>query len=79
MDARTSEFGLAGFMRQAFLWLLLPTLVLFLIAPSVGDAQVVTTNITQTIGAGDLGTTVTPAGNLYNITGGTRPGGVHHR
>ena len=64
-------------MRQAFLWVLLPTLVLILIAPSVGDAQqVVTTNITSTAGAGDLGTTVTQEGNFYNITGGIRPGGV---
>ena len=73
MDARTRQFGLAGFMRQAFLWALLPALVLVLGAPSVGDAQVVT-NITSTTGAGNLGTTVTQVGNSYNITGGTRPG-----
>ena len=59
---------------QAFLWALLPTLVLFLSAPSISDAQVVTTSITSTAGAGNLGTTITHAGNLYNITGGTRPG-----
>ncbi|HLZ33598.1 MAG TPA: filamentous hemagglutinin N-terminal domain-containing protein [Nitrospira sp.] len=34
----------------------------------------VTTSITPTTGAGNLGTTVTPAGTTYNITGGTRPG-----
>jgi filamentous hemagglutinin family protein len=46
-------------------------LVLFLITPSVGDAQVVTTNITQTTGAGNLGTQVLPpSGNVYGITGG---------
>ena len=57
---------------QAFLWVLLPTLVLFLIAPSVGDAQVpVVTNITSS----GLGTDVQPpSGGVYNITGGTRPG-----
>ena len=49
---------------------------LLLIAPPVGDAQEVTTSITSTTGAGNLGTTVSQAGNLYTITGGTRPGGV---
>src|ERR1044071_3790181 len=33
------------------------------------------TSITPTAGMGNLGTTVTQAGNVYNITGGTRPGG----
>ena len=33
----------------------------------------VTTSITPTPGAGNLGTSVTQAGNVYNITGGTRP------
>ena len=37
------------------------------------EAQV-TTNITSTTGAGNLGTKVTPAGGIYTITGGTRPG-----
>src|SRR5437879_590894 len=59
--------------RHPDLWALLPTLVLFLIAPSVGNAQV-TTSITSTTGTGDLGTTITHTGNLYDITGGTRPG-----
>jgi hypothetical protein len=58
-------------MRRALLSALLPTLVLFILAPTVGVAQV-TTNITSTIGTGDLGTTVTQSGNLYDITGGTR-------
>jgi phospholipid transport system substrate-binding protein len=47
---------------QALLWALLPTLVLVLSVPSVGEAQVITTTITPTTGAGDLGTTVTQAG-----------------
>jgi filamentous hemagglutinin family protein len=46
---------------------------LVLIVPSVGNAQV-TTSITPTTGTGNLGTTVTQGGNLYDITGGTRPG-----
>ena len=33
----------------------------------------VNTAITPTIGGGNLGTTVTQTGNVYNITGGTRP------
>ena len=76
MDQSTRRVRHFDSMRQAFLWALIPTIVLFLIAPSVGDAQeVVTTNITSTTGAGDLGTTVTQSGNLYDITDGTRPGG----
>ena len=59
--------------RQAFLWAFLPTLLLVLDAPDVAYAQV-PTSITSTTGAGDLGTTVTHTGNLYDITGGTRPG-----
>jgi filamentous hemagglutinin family protein len=34
----------------------------------------VTTSITPTTGTGNLGTSVTQAENVYNITGGTRPG-----
>jgi filamentous hemagglutinin family protein len=78
MDASTARSRHPNAMRPAFLWAFLPTLVLFLIAPSVGEAQqVVTTNITQTTGAGNLGTTVIhqAGSNLYNITDGTRPGG----
>ena len=41
--------------------------------PGASQAQG-TTSITHTPGAGDLGTTVTQVGHLYNITGGTRPG-----
>ncbi|MEO6306970.1 MAG: hypothetical protein ABIO96_00790, partial [Nitrospiraceae bacterium] len=43
-----------------------------LTSPGAGQAQ--TTNITSTTDAGNLGTTVTNTGNLYDITGGTRPG-----
>jgi len=73
MDESTQRSRHPDSMRRALLWALLPTLVLFLIAPSVSDAQV-TTSITSTTGAGDLGTSVTQAGNLYDIGGGTRPG-----
>jgi len=40
---------------------------------TVSLAQV-NTAITPTTGPGDLGTTITQSGNLYDITGGTRPG-----
>ena len=75
MDESTARSRHPDGMRQAFLWALLPTLALFLIAPSVGDAQqqVVTTNITSS----GLGTEVPlqpPSDGVYNITGGTRPG-----
>jgi len=55
--------------RQTFLWAFLPTLLLSLGAPPVGDAQVVT-NITSS----GLNTQVNQVGNSYNVTGGTRPG-----
>ena len=74
MDENTPRLRHPDPLGQAFLWALLPMLVLFLVAPSVGDTQEVTTSITSTTGAGNLGTTITHAGNLYNITGGTRPG-----
>jgi filamentous hemagglutinin family protein len=75
MDASSSRLRRPDSIGQAFLWAFLPTLALVLIVPPFGDAQV-TTSITSTTGAGNLGTTVTQAGNLYHITGGTRPGGV---
>src|SRR5512146_535957 len=76
MDTRTMRLGLAGFIRQAFRWAILPIVTLIPTTLPVANAQVVT-NITSTTGAGNLGTTVThPAGtHLYNITDGTRPGG----
>ena len=69
----TARSGKDVSQRPAFLWALFPTLALFLSATSISDAQV-GTSITPTAGAGNLGTTVTQSGNVYNITGGTRPG-----
>lgn len=73
MDARTRRLGgSVGFMKQGFLGVLLLRLVLCLIAPSVGGAQV-TTNITSS----GLGTEVPlqpPSDGVYNITGGHRSG-----
>ena len=76
MDESTARSRRPDAIRKAFLWALLPILVLFLIAPSVGDAQqVVTTNITPTQTAPlDLGTNVDTVGTTTEITGGTRPG-----
>ena len=75
MDERIARSCHADGMKQAFLWAFIPTLVLFLIAPSVGDAQApVVTNITSS----GLGTEVPlepPSDGVYNITGGTRLGG----
>ncbi len=62
-----------GSMKPAFLWAFLPTLVLLLIAPFVGNAGAVT-DITSS----GLGTDVPllpPSDGVYDITGGTRPGG----
>ena len=73
MDESTTQSRHPNSLAKAFLWALLPTLLLIFIAPDATYAQVAT-NITHTPGAGDLGTTVTQTGNLYNITGGTRPG-----
>jgi filamentous hemagglutinin family protein len=82
MDESTARSRQPDAIRKAFLWALLPTLALLLIAPDVGDAQVAT-HITPSAlpacpgpcGAGVtivtpplLGTTVT------TITGGARPG-----
>ena len=75
IDARTRQLGFAGFMRQAFLWALLPIVALILISPSVADAQVAT-NITPTQTAPlDLNTEVETDGSTTLIIGGTRPGG----
>jgi filamentous hemagglutinin family protein len=85
MDESIARSRLPDSMKQAFLWALLPTLVLFLIAPSVGDAQqVVTTNITPSAlppcpgPCGPGVTIVAPpptGGTVTTITGGARPGG----
>ena len=75
MDESTTRSRHPDSLGQAFLWALLPTLVLFLIAPTVGDAQVpVTTNITSTILAQTSRHHRHACWELYNITGGTRPG-----
>src|SRR6476469_6254101 len=69
MSPITAQSSNACSIRDGFLWALLPMLALFLTGPSIGNAQVVT-NITSS----GLNTTVTHAGNTWNITGGTRPG-----
>ena len=75
MDESTARSRHPDSLRQALLWTLVPTLVLFLTTAPISDAQEVTTSITSTIGTGDLGTTVTHTGaHLYDIGGGTRSG-----
>jgi filamentous hemagglutinin family protein len=75
MDESTARSRHPDALGQAFLWVLLPILALFLISPSVGDAVV--TDITSS----GLGTEVPdpnlppPPDGVYDITGGTRPGG----
>ena len=59
---------------QAFLWALLPSLLLLLIAPHAPYAQVVTNITPTTIAPLDLGTNVDTVGSTTEITGGTRPG-----
>ena len=57
------------------LWTIaLSAVCLFGIGVSLCPAQMPTA-IAPTTGGGNLGTVVTSAGNLYQITGGTRPGG----
>src|SRR5262245_35425525 len=58
--------------RSSFVRTLLWTTGTLLLTGNLHAA--VTTSITQTTGAGNLGTNITQAGNVYNITGGTRPG-----
>ena len=82
MGKHAMRSGQAGFTRQAFLWALLPIVVLILTAPPVADAQVVT-NITPSAlppcpgPCGPGVTTVAPpltGGIVTTITGGARPG-----
>ena len=62
--------------RQAFLWALLPSLALLLIAPpAISLAQVVTNIEATTTAPLNLGTHVDQVGITTQITGGTRPGG----
>jgi filamentous hemagglutinin family protein len=58
---------------QAALVLFLSMLFPLTFSPLVSLAEVAT-NITSTTGTGDLGTTVTHTGHLYDIEGGTRLG-----
>jgi large exoprotein involved in heme utilization and adhesion len=55
------------------IYLILGYMAFVLGSPSVLQAQV-TTSITPTHGTGSLGTTVTPSGTIYNITGGASAG-----
>ncbi|TKB71378.1 MAG: filamentous hemagglutinin N-terminal domain-containing protein [Nitrospira sp.] len=60
---------------EAFLSAILPMFILFLVGPAVVDAQVpVTTNITSS-GLGTEVPLLPPPDGVYDITGGTRPGG----
>jgi filamentous hemagglutinin family protein len=71
MDESTRRSRHPDSLAKAFLWALLPTLVLFILAPTVGDALDVTTNITSS----GLGTDIQlPSEGVYNIIGGIRPG-----
>ncbi|TKB88808.1 MAG: filamentous hemagglutinin N-terminal domain-containing protein [Nitrospira sp.] len=72
MDTSSARWRHSNSIGQAFLWTLILTLVLFMLAPAVGNTQVSgVTNITSS----GLGTDVQPpSGGAYNITGGTRPG-----
>jgi len=54
---------------------ILVAILLLAFVPERISRAAVATSITPTTGTGNLGTTITPAGNLYDITGGTRPGG----
>ncbi len=75
MDASTARSRRPDAIGKAILWRLLPTLVLFLITPSVGNAEVVTNITSLPTDPGYLGTTIThTGGHLYDIGGGTRPG-----
>jgi filamentous hemagglutinin family protein len=78
MDESPARSRHSDGMSHAFLWAFLPTLVLLLVTPSVGNTQVpVVTDITSS----GLDTMVPdpnlppPLDGVYNITGGTRPGG----
>jgi filamentous hemagglutinin family protein len=73
MDESTARSRHPDSIGQAFLWALLPTLLLVLNVPDVTYAQVIT-NIEPTQTAPlDLGTDVNRVGTTTEITGGTRP------
>ena len=77
MDDSTARSRPSDSKRQAFLWALLPGLLLVLNAPDATYGhEVVTTNITATTTAPlNLGTHVDTVGTTTQITDGTRPGG----
>ena len=79
MDERTPWSRHADSLSQTFLFALLPTLVLFLTAPSVGDALDVTPITPSGLHTQVSGAIVTGSGltqtTQYDITGGTHPGG----
>ena len=76
MDESTARSCHPDSLGQAFLWALLPTLLLVFHAPDATYAQVVVTNIEATTGGSlDLGTDVDQVGTTTQIMGGTRPGG----
>ncbi len=74
MDESTRRVRYSDSMRQALLSALISSMALFPIAPSVGDAQEVVTNITSS-GLGTEVPLLPPPDGVYDITGGTRPGG----
>ncbi len=74
MDESTARSRYPDSLGQAFLWALLPTLLLVLIPPNVTYAQIVTNITPTTIAPLDLGTNVDQVGSTTQITGGTRPG-----
>jgi large exoprotein involved in heme utilization and adhesion len=76
MDESTTRSRHPDSIGQVVVRALVPSLVLFLIAPpAVSFAQGVTTNITPTQTAPlNLGTNVDTVGSTTQITGGTRPG-----
>ena len=75
MDESTTRLRHPDSIGQAFLWALLPTLLLVLTPPNGTYAQIVTNITPTTIAPLDLGTHVDRVGSTIQITDGTRPGG----
>lgn len=77
MDESTERLRPPDSIGEAFLWALVPSLVLLLIAPPAVSLAQIVTNIEPTQTAPlDLGTNVDQVGSTIEITGGTRPGGI---
>jgi filamentous hemagglutinin family protein len=75
MDGSTAMSRHHDSIGQAFLWVLLLTLLLVLNVPGATYAQEVVTNIEATTGGSlDLDTDVNTVGTITEIRGGTRPG-----